>query len=118
MTRRRGLLDADQLITPQVQAAIDALGLGSEHAGMVKLAFIYADTIDKGGLHCSGCDDPDCARQDRSWAVRWIGPNLHAALEALGATPASAAAIAKAKGDRTPDAAPPSGLAALREARR
>lgn len=114
--RRRDLIDAEDLIEPQVQAAIDTLTLGTEHDGMVKLALVYARSIDGAGLHCSGCDDSDCKRADRSWAVRWIGPLLADALNHLGASPASAAAIAKAKGDKKPDA-PPVGLAKLRQAR-
>jgi hypothetical protein len=101
--RRRGIIDAAELITPQVAEAIAALGLGAEHAGMVKLALIYAAAIDGAGMHCSSCDDGECKRADRSWAVRWIGPNLHASLESLGASPASEAAITRAKGGAKPD---------------
>lgn len=115
MTRRTRVLDAAELVTPDVRAAIEALGLGREHDGMVKLALIYAATIDRGGVHCSGCDDPECSRPDRSWGVRWIGPSLHAALEALGASPAGAAAIAKARGGEKKPDAPPSRLDQLRK---
>jgi hypothetical protein len=98
--------DASQLLYPAVQETIASLGLLGNDAAAVKLAQQYARVIDSQPGHCRGCDDEDCRRaQTSAWAARWLGPLLLQALEALGATPAARAAMAKSK-PGTPAGAP------------
>ena len=51
--------------------------------------------------------------RDPAWAARWLGPNLLATLESLGATP-----TARAKLRNDPGLQPPGRLDQLRMARR
>lgn len=92
--------DASELIWPAVDATLRELDTKPEDAAARKLAECYAKTIDQA--------------RDQAWAMRWIGPLLLQALEALGATPAARAAMTK--GVKTPDAKP-DGLARLRSAK-
>lgn len=100
------LRDADELILPAVKETIAQLDLTSADKGAEKLALNYAKRIDE----LLAADEPELG----SWALRWIGPLLLAALESLGATPA---ARARVKGGATANAAGPSRLQLLREAR-
>jgi hypothetical protein len=108
------LRNADELLLPAVRESIAALKdkTGAD-AALIKLAERYAALIDDAGRHCSGCTNDDCNRSDRSWAIRWIGPLLHDALESLGATP-----VARTRTRTKESSAPvgPSRLAALRAA--
>lgn len=109
------LRPAEELLTPAVQHAIDALDqLSESDAAAVKLALRYASTIDNSRGHCRGCHDTECRRDSPQWAMRWLGPLLLDCLDALGATPA---ARARLRGGKPADA-PPSQLAKLRAARR
>jgi hypothetical protein len=111
----RNLRDTSELLYPAVQETLATLGLLPEDSAAKKLAQQYAKVIDSQNGHCRACDDPDCGRsQGSAWAMRWLGPLLLQALEALGATPAARAALAKGK-DKTPAAK--SQLDKLREAR-
>ena len=101
------LCDASELITPALVATIDALGTKPEDAAVVQLARLYALRIDQATV----TGDPKIA----AWAARWIGPELLKALEALGATPAARAALARKGG---PANAPEDQLAKLRPRRR
>lgn len=101
------MVDAAELITPAVAAAIDALELRPEDIAAARLARYYAVQIDQATV--SG--EPKIS----AWAARNLGPLLLQALESLGATPAARAAITGKKAAQ-PDAKP-SGLAALRAAR-
>ena len=74
------LPEADQL-APAVEETLAALGLGAEHAAAVQLARRYSAAIDQA--------------KDPAWAARWLGPLLLQSLEALGATPAAKAQLAK-----------------------
>lgn len=106
--------DAGELLLPAVKESIAALkDKADADAALIKLAERYAALIDDAGRHCSGCANDDCRRPDRSWAIRWIGPLLHDALESLAATP-----VARTR-TRTKEGTPASGtsrLAALRAA--
>jgi hypothetical protein len=95
------LRDASELLWPAVAETLTQLNLGSEDAAAKKLAQRYAQIIDQA--------------PDQAWALRWIGPLLLDALEALSATPAARARVTK--GGQQPDA-PPSRLAQLRAASR
>ena len=95
------LRDASELLWPALAETLTQLDLGSEHAAAKKLAQRYAQVIDE--------------HRDQAYALRWIGPLLLDALEALGATPAARAALTK--GAKDADAAP-SQLEKLRAARR
>lgn len=95
------LRDASELLWPAVAETLTQLDLGSEHAAAKKLAQRYAQVIDE--------------HRDQAYALRWIGPLLLDALEALGATPAARAALTK--GDKPADA-PATQLDKLRAARR
>lgn len=66
-------LNADELLLPAVKETIAALDTDDTDAAIIRLAERYAQVIDE-------CKDP-------AWAMRWIGPLLHDALESLGATP-------------------------------
>jgi hypothetical protein len=95
------LRDASELLWPAVAETLIQLDLRPEDAAAKKLAQRYAQIIDQAA--------------DQAWALRWIGPLLLDALEALGATPAARARITK--GGQHPDASP-SRLAQLRAASR
>jgi hypothetical protein len=90
---------ADDLVTPAVQASLEALGLGPEHAAAAALALRYSKCLDRA--------------QDAAWAARWIGPLLLDCLGELGATPAARVKVRKDTGPREPSA-----LDRLRQARR
>ena len=75
------LRDASELLWPSVAETLTQLDLGSEHAAAKKLAQRYAQVIDE--------------HRDQAYALRWIGPLLLDALEALGATPVAQAALTK-----------------------
>lgn len=84
------LRPADDLLTPAIEATIDALDLDDQHGAAAQLARQYARTIDRA--------------KDQAWAARWIGPLLLDALEQLGATPAAKARLSKT--GRTPARTP------------
>jgi hypothetical protein len=108
--------DASELLWPAVQETIASLGLLAEDSAARKLAQQYAKVIDSQSGHCRECTDPDCGRsQGSAWAMRWLGPLLLQALEALNATPAARAALTKGAKDKTPAAR--SQLDKLRETR-
>lgn len=90
--------DPDDLVLPAVEESIGALGLADEDAAAAQLARGYARILD--------------TARDPVWAMRWYGPELLKALEALGATP-----LARARLKRSPDKPGPSRLDALRAAR-
>ena len=95
------LRDASELLWPSVAETLTQLDLGSEHAAAKKLAQRYAQVIDE--------------HRDQAYALRWIGPLLLDALEALGATPAARAALTKGA---KPADAPENQLDKLRAARK
>lgn len=108
------LRNADELLLPAVRESIAALKDKAEaDAALIKLAERYAALMDDAGRHCSGCTNDDCHRPDRSWAIRWIGPLLHDALESLGATPV---ARTRTRTKESGTTGGPSRLAALRAA--
>ena len=80
------LRDASELLWPAVAETLATLDLSSEHAAAAKLARRYAQVID------SMPDHAPRGAPDQAWAMRWIGPLLLDALEALGATPRARAA--------------------------
>lgn len=91
----RNMRDVGELLWPAVAETLATLELGSEDAGAKKLAQRYAQVIDQ--------------HDDQAWAVRWIGPELLRALDALGATPDARARIrsmTKGGGDSAANAAP------------
>ena len=94
------LRDVSDLLWPAVAETIASLDLKPEDAAAKKLAQRYAQVID--------------TNADQAWAMRWIGPLLLDALQALGATPAARAALTK--GAKPPEDKP-NGLAKLRAAR-
>jgi hypothetical protein len=109
------LRDASELLYPAVQETLAELGLLGDSSAATKLAQQYAKVIDSQNGHCRGCTSDDCRRsQGSAWAMRWLGPLLLDALEALGATPRAKAA--QTKGTK-PTETKPSGLAALRAAK-
>ena len=95
------LRDASELLWPALAETLTQLDLGGEHAAAKKLAQRYAQVIDE--------------HRDQAYALRWIGPLLLDALEALGATPVARAALEKGA---KPDNAAPNQLDKLRAARR
>jgi hypothetical protein len=95
------LRDASELLWPAVAETLTQLDLGPEDAAAKKLAQRYAQVIDQA--------------TGEAWAMRWIGPLLLDALEALGATPAARARLMK-KGDKPGDGKP-NRLQQLRAAR-
>lgn len=98
------LRDADELLRPAVAASISALQVTDDRdAAVVKLAERYAAAID------------DAESDERTAALRDLGPKLLAALTALQATPAARARQRTSKGG---DGAGQGGLAQLRAARR
>ena len=107
--------DTSELLYPAVQETLAELGLLGDSSAATKLAQQYAKVIDSQSGHCHGCDSDSCRRsQGSTWAMRWLGPLLLDALEALGATP-------RAKAAQTKGAKPandkPGGLAKLRAAK-
>jgi hypothetical protein len=109
------LRDASELLYPAVQETLAELGLLGDSSAATKLAQQYAKVIDSQAGHCRGCTGDECRRsQGSAWAMRWLGPLLLDALEALGATPRAKAA--QTKGAKPPESKP-SGLAAIRAAR-
>ena len=107
--------DASELLYPAVQETLASLGLLGDTAAATKLAQQYAKVIDSQSGHCRGCDSDECRRsQGSAWAMRWLGPLLLDALDALGATPRAKAALTKGT---KPAETKPSGLAALRAAK-
>jgi len=96
------LRDASELLWPAVAETLSQLDLGSEHAAAKKLAQRYAQVIDES--------------KDQTYALRWIGPELLKALDALGATPAAKAQIDKLTKKDGPGDGKPNGLARLRAA--
>lgn len=76
----------DNLLAPSVRKTLAALELGEQDAAAGRLAFAYAVTID-------AADKPAAA-------LRWLGPELLKALEALGATPAARARLPKTEPQR------------------
>lgn len=91
--------DPEELLAPAVETTLGALALGGRDAGIAQVARRLARAIDDA--------------KDPAAALRVLGPQLHKALEALGATPASRARMPAAK---TPRQGPPSALAQLRAA--
>lgn len=94
---------ADALMLPAVREAIAALDTECTDAGAVRLAERYAAAIDEA--------------RDWVWAMRWLGPLLLDALEALGATPASRKALLKGEAPHGVTGSGAGGLARLRAAR-
>jgi hypothetical protein len=92
---------ADDLLTPSVQASLEALQLGPEHAAAAQLALRYAKCIDRA--------------ENVANAARWLGPLLADVLAELGATPMARARLTK--GTKSP-AATTGRLQQLRDARR
>jgi hypothetical protein len=76
----------DELLAPVVEETLAALELGEDGQAAAALARSYARVID--------------GARDQAWALRWIGPHMLAALEALQATPMSRRAAKPA--DRRP----------------
>lgn len=74
------------LLYPAVAEAIAALDLEPEDAGLVRLARHYAAAIDQAATAA-----------EARYATRWLGPELHKALESLGASPAARARLKGAK---------------------
>lgn len=110
------LRDASELIYPAVQETLAELGLLGDSSAATKVVQQYARAIDSQNGHCRGCDNDDCRRsQTSAWAMRWLGPLLIDALEALGATPRAKAAQTKGKKDEQPVA---DGLDQLKPRRR
>lgn len=106
--------DTDELLLAAVKETVAALKDRTDaDTALIRLAEQYAEAIDNSGHHCKGCTDDECKRESRSWAMRWIGPLLHDALESLGATP-----VARLKGQPRTGSQPGGGgkLAALRSA--
>lgn len=95
------LRDASELLWPAVRETLTQVDQGSEHAAARKLAQRYAQVIDES--------------KDQVYAMRWVGPLLLDALEALGATPVAKAALTKGA---KPADGPESQLDKLRKARR
>lgn len=73
--------DTNQLMLPAVKATIAALTTTDSDAAIIRLAEQYAAVID--------------AAADKTYAMRWIGPLLHDALESLGATPVARSKTSK-----------------------
>ena len=97
--------DTSELLYPAVAETIAGLGLLGQDSAAAKLAQRYAKTIDQA---------LDLGPKVYAGQLRWLGPELLKALEALGATPAARAALAKGtKQEETK----PSGLAKLRAAK-
>ena len=90
----------DELLAPAVGETLAALELTEADAAAAQLARQLARVMDEA--------------RDQAWAARWLGPNLAAALDQLGATPAARARMAKS---RPQQPAGPSRLQALRAAR-
>lgn len=91
----RNVRDVSDMLWPAVAETLASLELDPEYSGAKKLAQRYAQVIDQ--------------HDDQAWAVRWIGPELLKALDALGATPDAKArihAITKGGGDSAGNAAP------------
>lgn len=99
------LRDANDLVLPAVRATIAALphDRDGEYAAIIRLAEQYAAAIDD-------AYDPKV----HAWALRNLGPLLHDALEALGATPAARGKTVK----EGPATGGTNRLAALRAAHR
>lgn len=125
------LRDASELLAPAVTAAISALTLTDADTATVKLAQRYADAIDQaaiaqeladraldridaGDLNARLYVQALAAKVEAKELLDKLGPKLLAVLEALGATPAARAAIAR-KGK--PADGQPNRLAQLRAAR-
>lgn len=73
------LRDADELILPAVKATIAALEATTDaDTGIIKLAERYAAALDAA-----------TTTREKAYALRYLGPLLHDALESLGATPAA-----------------------------
>ena len=90
--------DAARLVAPAVEATLRAPELAEADAAAAQLARHLAKTMDEAS--------------DPAWAARWLGPNLLATLESLGATPVARARLKPKLADR-----PPSQLDKLRAAR-
>lgn len=97
------LRDADELVLPAVRSAIAELDTTSADAAVIKLCERYAAAMDAAQ-----------GAKAQAWAIRWIGPLLLDALEALGASPAARSKLKEGK----PRRAASNGLAELRAARR
>ena len=97
--------DVSDLLYPAVMETIAGLGLLGTDSAAAKLAQRYAKTIDQAA---------DLGPKVYAGQLRWLGPELLKALEALGATPAARATLAKAV---KPQETRPNGLAALRAAK-
>ncbi len=84
--------DPSQYLEPAVIETINALGdLAAEDAALVKLCKHYARTI----------DSAPAGRKE--YVTRWIGPELHRALESLNASPAARARLRPGAGAPAPD---------------
>jgi hypothetical protein len=83
------LIDADQLLTPAVKLAVEALDIDDSERPLATLALRYAKVLDS---------DPDDAELLRSF-----GPKLKAVLDVLGIG-ATAATRARMRGTFTSDA--------------
>ena len=88
-------LPADEQLAPAVEATVEALKLGPEHAAVAQLALRYASLIDRA--------------EDPAAALRHLGPLLQKVLTELRATPASRPA-------RRPERNTPNRIAQLRAA--
>ena len=97
--------DVSELLYPAVQQTIAELGLLGQDSAAVKLAQRYAKTID-GAL--------ESGPKVYFATLRWLGPELLKALDALGATPQARKALEKGQQPQKPAE---NGLARLRSAK-
>lgn len=77
------------MLWPSIVETLAALPDDPAYAALRKLIERYAKVID--GLPEHG----DARTRDQAWGLRWIGPELLRALDALGATPEAKARIDK-----------------------
>jgi hypothetical protein len=88
--------DPDELLLPAAEATIAALGLGERDAAAAQVVRLLAAAIDDA--------------RDQFAALRYLGPELRKALEAIGGTPAARAKLPQ----KPPQRSAPSRLAQLR----